>query len=198
MRPFWAIFQHCRHTLLSRSHVSFLVISQKISVRMEGIRSGMKFRTTISLQWLIEGNLEKELMAWFTRTRQRKLLKRRNIFLDIKYGTELNMLDLLDHHIRLKPQSQTMFLIKQSIKISQCSKNTQKKSHYEIWFNFNEMLIFGAKIKILGEFIINDFFAVKHKMRGFWWFFQPLWKRFWQADEHVTQFYNMALYFIFY
>ena len=122
MRPFWAIFKHCRHTLLSRSHVSFLVISQKISVRMEGIRSGMKFRTTISLQWLIEGNLEKELMAWFTRTRQRKLHKRRNIFLDIKYGTELNLLDLLDHHIRLKPQSQTMF---QGIKISQWSKNTK-------------------------------------------------------------------------
>ena len=147
-------------------------------------------------------DLEKELMAWFTRTRQRKLHKRRNIFLDIKYGTELNMLDLLDHHIRLKPQSQTMFLIKQGIKISQCLKNTKKshceENYNEICFKFNEMLIFGAKIKILGEFIINDFFAVKHKMRGFWWFFQPLWKRFWQAYEHVTQFYNMALYFIFY
>ena len=50
-------------TLLFWSHVLFVVISQKISVRMEGMRFGMKFRTTISLQWLIEVNLEKELMV---------------------------------------------------------------------------------------------------------------------------------------
>ena len=76
-------------TLLAGPHVPLVVISQNISVRTEGMRSGMKFRTTISLQWLIGGSLEKELSAWFKRIRQRKTIKRRNIFFGTKYGTEL-------------------------------------------------------------------------------------------------------------